>query len=98
MQCDAEEILIPQAEEDITAIDWFKKNDLVLVAIDEAGKIGAVEIPKAENTGKAEKIPPKTNKELSQVFVIIQMRRRDPTCMKKFIFPFSKESVCYIYC
>lgn len=28
MQCDAEEILIPQAEEEITAIDWFKKNDL----------------------------------------------------------------------
>ena len=35
---------------------WFKKNDIVIVAIDETGKIGAFEISKAENSGKAEKI------------------------------------------
>jgi hypothetical protein len=28
MQCSTEEKLIPQAEEDITAIEWVNKNDL----------------------------------------------------------------------
>jgi hypothetical protein len=37
-------------------LGWFKKNDIVIVAIDEAGKIGALEISKSENSGKAEKI------------------------------------------
>lgn len=37
-------------------LGWFKKNDLVIVAIDETGKIGALEISKSENTGKAEKL------------------------------------------
>ena len=37
-------------------LGWFKKNDIVIVAIDETGKIGALEISKSENSGKAEKI------------------------------------------